>query len=106
MRICIYEDSGWPWLEPITLTRPAFALWCGAERLFERLRRQFAATEVGFWLRPSLVELWKLEQSNDPVNDAEWTRQQPIVWINGRWLAAPEILIDCQAPHVGNVRFT
>ena len=42
MRLCIYEDSGAAWLEPITLTRPAFALWCGAERLFERQRRQFA----------------------------------------------------------------
>ena len=57
MRICIYEDAGSPWLEPIALTRPAFALWCGAERLFERQRRQFAATEVGYWVLPKPADL-------------------------------------------------
>ena len=77
MRLCIYEDSGTVWLEPLTLTRPAFALWCGAERLFERQRRHLAAHEVGYWTRPALVELWKLEQPDEPVNDADWLREGP-----------------------------
>ena len=103
MRICIYEDSGWPWLEPITLTRPAFALRCGAERLFERQRRQWGANETGFWMRPALTDLWKLEQPNDPVNDANWLRERPTVWINGRWLPTSDTHIDATTPHVGNV---
>ena len=103
MRICIYEDSGVPWLEPIALTRPAFALWCGAERLFERHCRQFGASEVGFWMRPALAEVWKLDQPGQPVNDADWLREKPTVWINGRWLPAPEMRIDSASPHVGGM---
>ncbi|MBI3822142.1 MAG: hypothetical protein HY289_05610 [Planctomycetes bacterium] len=103
MRICIYEDSGVPWLEPIALTRPAFALRCGAECLFERHRRQFAADEVGFWMRPALVELWKLDHPDAPSNDADWVREQATVWINGRWLPAAQTAIDASAPHVGLV---
>lgn len=102
MRLCIYEDSSVPNLEPIALTRPAFALWCGAERLFERHRRQFHATELGFWVRPELAELWKLESPGHPVNDADWVRDQPTVWINGRWLPGSDVAIDT-APHVGKM---
>jgi UDP-N-acetylglucosamine diphosphorylase/glucosamine-1-phosphate N-acetyltransferase len=103
MRICVYEDSGVPWLEPITLTRPAFALWCGAQRLFERQCRQFGASDIGFWLRPALVGLWKQEQPGHPVNDIEWARQLPTTWINGRWLPPADVEIDCNTPHVGLV---
>src|SRR5947208_2901156 len=100
MRICIYEDAQSAWLEPLTLTRPAFALWCGAERLFERHLRQFAATEIGFWLRPELAELWKLDRP-EPANDSDWLRERPAVWLNGRWLASPDVCIDATAPQVG-----
>ena len=103
MRICIYEDSGVQWLEPIALTRPAFALWCGASRLFERHCRQFTATDVGFWLRPELVELWKLEQPNLPANDADWVRESSTVWINSRWLPAADVQIDATSPHLGTM---
>jgi UDP-N-acetylglucosamine diphosphorylase/glucosamine-1-phosphate N-acetyltransferase len=85
------------------LTRPAFALWCGAERLFERHRRQWCPSEVGFWLRPALAELWKLEQPAAPINDADWLRERPTVWVNGRWLPAPEVRIDAESAHVGIV---
>jgi UDP-N-acetylglucosamine diphosphorylase/glucosamine-1-phosphate N-acetyltransferase len=103
MRICIYEDAGVAWLEPIALTRPVFALRCGAEQLFERQRRQFGASEVGFWMRPALVELWRLDQPNQPINDADWLREQATVWINGRWLPAPDLRIDAESPHVGTM---
>ena len=101
MRICIYEDSQSTWLEPIALTRPAFGLWCGAERLFERHLRQFPSSDVGFWMRPELVDLWKLDQPDHPVNDADWARGDATVWLNGRWLASPDASIDTDKPHVG-----
>jgi len=101
MRVCIYEDAGSVWLEPIALTRPVFALWCGAERLCDRQRRQFAASDVGFWMRPELAELWKHDEPGHPVNDAEWARERSTVWINGRWLPAPDVSIDATSPHVG-----
>jgi UDP-N-acetylglucosamine diphosphorylase / glucose-1-phosphate thymidylyltransferase / UDP-N-acetylgalactosamine diphosphorylase / glucosamine-1-phosphate N-acetyltransferase / galactosamine-1-phosphate N-acetyltransferase len=103
MRICIYEDAGVRNLEPIALTRPAFALRCGAERLFERQRRQFAANEVAFWVRRALAELWKLDQPGHPVNDAAWLRDGTTTWINGRWLPAADTRIDGASPHVGIV---
>ncbi len=103
MRICIYEDSQTAWLEPITLTRPAFALWCGAERLFERQCRQFGAEDVGFWMRRELVEMWKLDHESEPVNDADWLRDRATVWLNGRWLPAPVERIDASSPHVGTM---
>jgi UDP-N-acetylglucosamine diphosphorylase/glucosamine-1-phosphate N-acetyltransferase len=103
MRLCIFEDSGVQWLEPITLTRPAFALWCGAQRLFERHQRQFAVTDAGFWVRPPLLDLWKLEQPASPVNDVAWLRAGPTVWSNGRWLPAPDMHIDPALPHAGIV---
>jgi UDP-N-acetylglucosamine diphosphorylase/glucosamine-1-phosphate N-acetyltransferase len=101
MRICIYEDSQTAWLEPIALTRPAFALWCGAERLFERQCRQFGAEDAGFWMRPALADLWTLDHPGNPVNDGEWLREGPTVWINSRWLPAPDVRIDAASPHVG-----
>jgi UDP-N-acetylglucosamine diphosphorylase / glucose-1-phosphate thymidylyltransferase / UDP-N-acetylgalactosamine diphosphorylase / glucosamine-1-phosphate N-acetyltransferase / galactosamine-1-phosphate N-acetyltransferase len=103
MRICIYEDSLVAALEPITLTRPAFALWCGAERLFERHARQFGARDVGFWTRPELADVWKLEQPQHPVNDSAWLRLGTTVWTNGRWLPDPNVLIDRASPHAGFV---
>jgi UDP-N-acetylglucosamine diphosphorylase / glucose-1-phosphate thymidylyltransferase / UDP-N-acetylgalactosamine diphosphorylase / glucosamine-1-phosphate N-acetyltransferase / galactosamine-1-phosphate N-acetyltransferase len=103
MRLCIYEDSASAWLEPIALTRPAFALWCGAVPLFERHRRQFGANEIGFWLRPGLAPLWQLERPDDPVNDADWLGDGPTVWTNGRWLPPPDARIDPSSPHVGMI---
>lgn len=101
MRICIYEDSAVQWLEPITLTRPAFALWCGAERVWERQRRQFNASDIGFWTRANLAEVWKVEQPGHPVNDVNWAREATTVWINGRWMPAADTRIDPTTPHVG-----
>lgn len=103
MRICIYEDSASQWLEPLARTRPTFALWCGAEPLFQRHRRQLGAHEVGFWLRPALAGLWQLEQPDNPINDADWLRDGPVVWTNGRWLPSPDTRIDWTSPHVGIV---
>lgn len=103
MRLCIYEDSRAPWLEPVSLTRPAFSLWCGAERLFERYLRQFSPYEVGYWVRPNLADLWRLEQPDSPVNDLAWLRQAQTVWLNGRWLPPRCLDLDITAPHIGMI---
>jgi UDP-N-acetylglucosamine diphosphorylase/glucosamine-1-phosphate N-acetyltransferase len=52
-------------------------------------------------MRPELVELWKLDQPSQPVNDGDWARQASTVWLNGRWLAAADAVIDASAPHLG-----
>src|SRR5260370_14443218 len=61
MRICIYEDRGVELLEPLTVTRPAFALWCGARTMLERQRAALGADETGLWVRPELVELCRVQ---------------------------------------------
>src|SRR5262249_40480083 len=42
MRICVFEDRDVALLEPLTLTRPAFDLWCGASSLLNPQRPDFA----------------------------------------------------------------
>src|SRR5205823_2098547 len=97
MRICIFEDSGVALLEPLALTRPAFALWCGARTLLERHRAM--AAEVALWVRPELVELCRLHYPELPVNDEAWLHQGQVVLINARWLP-DEAPLDA-APGVG-----
>jgi UDP-N-acetylglucosamine diphosphorylase/glucosamine-1-phosphate N-acetyltransferase len=98
MRICIYEDSGVALLEPLTLTRPAFALWCGAQTMLERQRTALGATEIGLWVRPELAELCLLQYPGLPVNDEGWLRQGPITLVNARWLPgdgpAPDLTVS------------
>ena len=43
MRVCVFEDEGVANLEPLTLTRPAFDLRCGAATLLGRQLRCLAA---------------------------------------------------------------
>src|SRR5262245_53620574 len=54
MHVCVFEDQGVHNLEPLSLTRAAFDLRCGALTLLERQVRTFAADEVGALVRPPL----------------------------------------------------
>ncbi len=100
MRIGIFEDAGAELLEPITLTRPAFAVRCGISTLLERHKRLLGGCEIGAWVRPSLAELTRLEYQELVVNDADW---RPDVWVNARWLPPLQPRLDVSAPHVGMV---
>jgi UDP-N-acetylglucosamine diphosphorylase/glucosamine-1-phosphate N-acetyltransferase len=86
MRLCAYEDAGVSNLEPLTLTRPAFDLRCGATSLFERQRRFFAATSCAAVVRPDLALLLPLTYPDLPVNDSGWLQDGPLVLVNARWL--------------------
>jgi len=100
MRIGIFEDAGVDLLEPITLTRPAFALRSGASTLLERHRRFFDADDLGAWMRPALAELTRLEYPGLAVNQNHW---QADIWTNARWLPASPQRLDATTPHVGMV---
>ncbi len=60
MRLCVFEDTAVHLLEPLTLTRPAWSLWCGAATLLERQRRVLAPAETGVEIRPELVALCRI----------------------------------------------
>src|SRR5437879_3445487 len=99
MRICIYEDHGAALLEPLALTRPVFALRCGARTLLERQQAAFAGQDIGLWVRPELAELCRWQYPDLPVNDGDWLRGQPALFVNGRWL--PDDVVASDAPAVG-----
>src|SRR5437660_423421 len=100
MRICVFEDRDVALLEPLTLTRPAFDLWCGASSLLNRQRRYFAAGASAALVRPSLAEVCRLAYPDLPLNDAAWLAADRTVLVNARWLPPPGPLKDDPTPRV------
>ena len=47
MSLCVFENRGVLNLEPLTLTRPAFDLLCGASTLLDRQRPRFGGRGNG-----------------------------------------------------------
>jgi UDP-N-acetylglucosamine diphosphorylase/glucosamine-1-phosphate N-acetyltransferase len=90
MKMCIFEDVAVGRLEPLTLTRPAFDLRCGATSLLDRQRRYFAAGETAALVRPELADLCRLQYPGLRVNDPSWLEGDPsglVALVNARWLA-------------------
>jgi UDP-N-acetylglucosamine diphosphorylase/glucosamine-1-phosphate N-acetyltransferase len=100
MRICVFEDSGVRSLEPLSLTRPAFDLWCGSAPLLERQRRHFAAAEAGALVRPALAGLCGLTHPELAVNDPPWLREETTALVNARWLPPADLFCDGSTPRV------
>jgi UDP-N-acetylglucosamine diphosphorylase/glucosamine-1-phosphate N-acetyltransferase len=96
MRVCLFEDSGVGALEPLTATRPAFDLLCGANTLAAKQCRHFAPCSVGGLIRPYLADLFRLDHPETPVNDLAWLRAEPTVLVNARWLP-PTVPADSTA---------
>src|SRR5262245_39583539 len=103
MRICLFEDHSVIDLEPLTLTRPAFDLFCGLSPLSSKLARFFAPCTVGTLVRPMLAELQRERRPDQPVNDADWLRQGPIVLVNARWLPPDEPRPEWARPCIGMI---
>jgi UDP-N-acetylglucosamine diphosphorylase/glucosamine-1-phosphate N-acetyltransferase len=100
VRFCVFEDLGVLNLEPLSLTRPAFDLWLGAGPQLDRLRRVFPTHEVGAVVRPALAELCRLAHPDLAVNDADWLRRGPVLFVNARWLPAT---VPAAYPEAGDV---
>jgi UDP-N-acetylglucosamine diphosphorylase / glucose-1-phosphate thymidylyltransferase / UDP-N-acetylgalactosamine diphosphorylase / glucosamine-1-phosphate N-acetyltransferase / galactosamine-1-phosphate N-acetyltransferase len=98
MRVCLYEDHGVDNLEPLILSRPVFELLCGQDSLGAKQARAFAASELGWLVRPSLVPLCQAERPNAPVNDFTWLRSEATVLVNGRWLPPSNFVPDLSRP--------
>jgi UDP-N-acetylglucosamine diphosphorylase/glucosamine-1-phosphate N-acetyltransferase len=104
MNICIYEDDRVGRLDPLTLTHPAFDLWCGTSSLLDRQRRYFAATQVGAMVRPALAELCQARHAaHMAVNDPAWLAEEAQVLVNARWLPPAGRAPDLRAPQVALV---
>jgi UDP-N-acetylglucosamine diphosphorylase/glucosamine-1-phosphate N-acetyltransferase len=101
MKLCVFEDSGVEFLEPLSLTRPAFDLRCGAGTLLDRQRRLFGNSETGAWIRSNLVNFARLSHPDLPINDNNWLRRGPAILVNSRWLAPADAMTDLETPRVG-----
>src|SRR4051794_19968981 len=86
MRVCLFEDNLVADLEPLSLTRPAFAPLCGCLPLSEKQYRHFTAHDRGVLLRPCLAAVHAEQEPTVHINDLAWLRSGPVVMVNGRWL--------------------
>jgi len=101
VRICVFEDNGVGKLGPLSLTRPAFGLRCGAATLLERQLRLFGGAEAGLWVRPELAGLCRREHPGLPVNEPGWLGRGPVLLVNARWLAPAALPALGERPAVG-----
>ncbi len=103
MRLCIVEDSEVCFLEPLTLTRPAFDLRCGAYSLWQRHQAYFKAERVSAVVRPTLAALCQLTHPGLAVNDPAALGGGAAVFVNARWLPPGGPAPDLTTPHVALV---
>src|SRR6266404_1474025 len=87
VNICLFEDAAVANLEPLSLTHPAFDLWCGAGPLLHRQMRYFGVQKAHALVRRSLVDLCRTQHPELAVNDPSALSGKPVVLVNARWLA-------------------
>jgi UDP-N-acetylglucosamine diphosphorylase/glucosamine-1-phosphate N-acetyltransferase len=105
VKLCVFEEAGVAGLYPLTATRPAFDLRCGATTLLEKHLRVLGADEAGVLVRPELAELCRLDHPGLRINDPEWLSAGDglVVLVNARWLPAGEGVELSGRPEVGMV---
>src|SRR5215470_12505866 len=101
MRLCIFEDGGVSSLEPLALTRPAFALLAGARSLFDRQCQAFPAREIGVFIRPALADLFRQQHPEIACNDRDFLKNEPVALVNARWIPPAAFAADRTRSHVG-----
>lgn len=101
MRIYLYEDTGVHNLQPLSLTRPAFDLRCGALSLRERQERILPGPATDALVRPDLADLCRLHHPHLRVNDTETNERGPVLLVNARWLATATDRIVPERSEIG-----
>src|SRR5690349_5499512 len=98
MRVCLFEDQAVADLEPVALTRPAFALLGGCAALGDKQFFHFGATAPAALVRPAIATLLS---DALPINDPAWLAAGPVILVNARWLPPPEPAPEPTTAHVG-----
>jgi len=87
MGVLLLEDSAVPQLDPITLTRPAYAISCGGSRLLDMI--QDLGPPVSALVRPRLAPL---EMKNRPhLRFESPPPDRPLLVLNARLVPCPAI---------------
>ena len=89
MHICIYEDSGWNNLLPMTYVRPVYDLFCGMVSLQEKLFRNFPQASATLHTR-SVLEIVVRDRYQDGLVNEFPEGLEEILFINGRSLLNSE----------------
>lgn len=100
MRVCLFEDHGVEFLQPLSATRPVFELLCGITSLSAKQLRFCGGGEVGVLIRPHLAGVYRLNHPDHAVNDLDWLRSGGALFVNGRWLPPQGELHADDSPHV------
>ena len=88
--ICIFEDTGYRKLFPLTLTRPVYELRCGITSLREKIVREYSGTRVSLQCRDYLSQVLSNEicaascGKDYKINEIEG---EACLFINGKALA-------------------
>ena len=100
---CVFEDAAVNFLEPLTLTRAAFSLRCGATTLLEGHHRLAGTTDFGLLVRSDLADVCRHQYPQLPINDAHYLQGEDLILVNARWLPPVHAPIDTSHAHVGIV---
>jgi UDP-N-acetylglucosamine diphosphorylase/glucosamine-1-phosphate N-acetyltransferase len=105
MRICVFEDAGVKSLYPLTLTRPAFDLRCGAISLLERLERCLPERASLALVRSELTDLCRENHPHLQVWESaireDHSEQGLVLLVNARWLAPAGRIVLPDRPVIG-----
>ncbi|MFC1752428.1 putative sugar nucleotidyl transferase [Thermoproteota archaeon] len=82
INICIYEDTGYKTLYPLTTTRPAYDLLLGIDRLFDKFYRYFSYANITLHCRPVLKNNTRRLYPKISINKVN--TGSPGLFINGR----------------------
>src|SRR5262249_32750222 len=72
----------------------------GLTSLGAKQRQAFGAAAVGALVRPHLAEVVRLTHPDMAVNDEDWLRAGPIIFVNARWLPPGRLIAECNSPCV------
>jgi UDP-N-acetylglucosamine diphosphorylase/glucosamine-1-phosphate N-acetyltransferase len=103
MQLCVFEDAEVCFLEPLTLTRPAFDLRCGAYSLWQRQQAYFKPERVGTLVRSTLTALCQLTYPDLAINDRASFGDGAAVFVNARWLPPSGSAPDRMTPRTALV---
>jgi len=93
MYICIYEDSGYNNLLPMTYMRPVYDLFCGMASLQEKLVRSFPQASITLHTRSVLENVVRNRYPDCLVNNFPADLKE-IMFINGRTLLNSETVLN------------
>ncbi len=82
INICVYEDTHYKQLYPLTFARPAYDLLIGTSLILNKIERFFSHANISLHCRPELKATLKEKFSHYPINTLN--NGAPCLFINGR----------------------